>query len=52
MQPTKENQDVIHRIDPESSEEISNQFDELVRLLEHGSDEAVTEHLEDIHHSD
>ena len=33
MPSTKENQDVIHRIDPESSEEISNQFDELVRLL-------------------
>ena len=52
MQPTKENQDVIHRIDPESSEEISNQFDELVDLLEHGSDEELSKHLEEIHHSD
>jgi magnesium transporter len=52
MQPTKENQDVIHRIDPESSEEISNQFDELVDLLEHGSDDDLTKHLEEIHHSD
>ncbi|MEK9773500.1 MAG: magnesium transporter [Opitutae bacterium] len=52
MQATKDNQDLIHRIDPESSEEISNQFDELVRLLEEGSDEALSEHLEGFHHSD
>ena len=52
MPSTKENQDVIHRIDPESSEEISNQFDELVSLLEKASDEEVTKHLEEIHHSD
>ena len=39
MNALKENQDVIHRIDPENSEEISNRFDELVRLLEEGSDE-------------
>ena len=43
---------MIHRIDPESSEEISNQFDELVDLLEHGSDDDLTKHLEEIHHSD
>ncbi|MEC9123382.1 MAG: magnesium transporter [Verrucomicrobiota bacterium] len=52
MQPIKENQDVIHRIDPESSEEISHQFEELVRLLESGSDDEVSGHLEDFHHSD
>ena len=52
MPSTKENQDAIHRIDPESSEEISNQFDELVSLLEKASDEEVTKHLEEIHHSD
>ena len=34
MQETKENQDAIHRIDPESSEEISNRFEELVELLQ------------------
>ena len=52
MQPTKENQDVIHRIDPESSEEISNQFDELVTLLEDGTDQELSEHLKEFHHSD
>ena len=43
---------MIHRIDPESSEEISNQFDELVSLLEKASDDEVAKHLEEIHHSD
>ena len=43
---------MIHRIDPENSEEISNRFDELVRLLEEGSDENVKTHLEGFHHSD
>ena len=52
MNAPKENQDVIHRIDPENSEEISIRFDELVRLLEKGSDEDVTSHLEGFHHSD
>ena len=41
MNALKDNQDVIHRIDPENSEEISNRFDELVRLLEDGSDDDV-----------
>ena len=52
MNALKENQDVIHRIDPENSEEISNRFDELVRLLEDGSDDEVKSHLEGFHHSD
>ena len=52
MNATKDNQDVIHRIDPENSEEISNRFDELVRLLEDGSDDDVKSHLEVFHHSD
>ena len=52
MNAPKENQDVIHRIDPENSEEISIRFDELVRLLEKGSDEDVTSHLKGFHHSD
>ena len=52
MNAPKENEDVIHRIDPENSEEISIRFDELVRLLEKGSDEDVTSHLEGFHHSD
>ena len=52
MNALKDNQDVIHRIDPENSEEISNRFDELVRLLEDGSDDDVKSHLEGFHHSD
>ena len=52
MNALKENQDVIHRIDPENSEEISNRFDELVRLLEEGSDDDVKSHLDGFHHSD
>ena len=52
MQATKDNQDVIHRIDPESSEEFSNRFDVLVRLLSEGTDQAVLRQVEGFHHSD
>ena len=52
MQATKDNQDVIHRIDLESSEEFSNRFDVLVRLLSEGTDQAVLGQVEDFHHSD
>ena len=52
MNAFKENQDVIHRIDPDSSEENSVRFDELVGLLEAGSDEDVKSHLVNFHHSD
>ena len=43
---------MIHRIDPDSSEENSVRFDELVCLLEAGNDEDVKSHLENFHHSD
>ena len=52
MNAFKENQDVIHRIDPDSSEENSVRFDELVCLLEAGNDGDVKSHLENFHHSD
>ena len=52
MQITKESQDTIHRIDPENSKEISNRFDQLVRLLEEGKDEEVIRQVGGIHHSD
>jgi magnesium transporter len=52
MQATKDNQDVIHLIDPESSEEFSNRFDVLVRLLSEGTDQAVLAQVEGFHHSD
>ena len=46
MQTSKESQDAIHRIDPESSEEISSRFEVLVGLLENGTDQAITSHLQ------
>jgi len=52
MQATKDNQDVIHRIDPENSEEISTRFDDLVRLLNEGSNQEVLGHIQSFHHSD
>ncbi|MEC8043802.1 MAG: magnesium transporter [Verrucomicrobiota bacterium] len=52
MQITKESQDTIHRIDPENSKEISNRFDQLVRLLEEGTDDEVIQQVGGIHHSD
>ena len=52
MQTSKESQDAIHRIDPESSEEISSRFEVLVGLLENGTDQAITSHLQGFHHSD
>ena len=52
MQATKDNQDVIHRIDPESSEEISNRFDHLVQLLETGTDQEILGQVDGFHHSD
>ena len=52
MNAFKENTDVIHRIDPKNSQEISTRFDELVDLLEGGTDEDIKLHLQGFHHSD
>ena len=52
MNAFKESQDVIHRINPDSSEENSVRFNELVRLLEQKGDDEVKAHLEGFHHSD
>jgi magnesium transporter len=52
MNAFKESQDVIHRINPDSSEENSVRFNELVRLLEQEGDDEVKAHLEGFHHSD
>ena len=52
MNAFKENHDVIHRIAPESSEENTVRFDELVRLLENGNEQDLKIHLEGFHHSD
>ena len=51
MNAFKENTDVIHRIDLKNSQEISTRFDELVDLLEGGTDENVKLHLQGFHHS-
>ena len=52
MNALKEKHDMIHRIDPDNPEENPERFEELVRLLEEGSDPALKAHLEGFHHSD
>ena len=52
MPEIKENTEVIHRIDPNASSESQARFDELVRLLESGTDAELNLHLESFHHSD
>ena len=52
MPEIKESTEVIHRIDPNASSESQARFDELVRLLEFGTDAELNDHLESFHHSD
>ena len=52
MSNIQESPEIIHRIEPEKSGESGARFDELVRLLENGSDEELKLHLEGFHHSD
>jgi len=52
MADIQDSTEVIHRIDPDTKGDNSVRFDELVRLLEHGSDEELHLHLEGFHHSD
>ena len=52
MPEIKESTEVIHRIDPNASSESQAKFDELVRLLESGTDAELNDHLESFHHSD
>ena len=52
MSEIQENTEVIHRIDPDTTGESAARFDELVRLLEFGSDKELEAHLESFHHSD
>ena len=52
MADTQDSTEVIHRIDLETTGDSSVRFDELVRLLEHGSEEELNAHLERFHHSD
>ena len=52
MQANKENIESVHRIDPESTGEMAERFDELVQLLEHESDQRVLEQVDAFHHSD
>ncbi len=52
MSNIQESPEIIHRIEPEKSGESGARFDELVRLLENGTDEELKLHLESFHHSD
>ena len=52
MSDIQENLEVIHRIEPDSSAELGARFDELVRLLQSGTDEELKQHLDGFHHSD
>ena len=52
MQASKENIESIHRIDPDSTDEMAGRFDELVQLLENGKDEEILSRVESFHHSD
>ncbi|MEK9773322.1 MAG: magnesium transporter [Opitutae bacterium] len=52
MSNIQESPEIIHRIEPEKSGEPGARFDELVRLLEKGTDDELKLHLEFFHHSD
>ena len=52
MADIQDSTEVIHRIDQDTRGDNSVRFDELVRLLEHGTDEDLNLHLEGFHHSD
>ena len=52
MQTTKENQDSVQPIAPESSNELSAQLQKLDALLRNGSDEQITTCIGSFHHSD
>ena len=52
MQASKEDIESIHRIDPDSTDEMAGRFDELVQLLETGKDEEILSRVESFHHSD
>jgi magnesium transporter len=52
MADIQDSTEFIHRIDHDTKGDNSVRFDELVRLLEHGTDEELNLHLEGFHHSD
>ena len=52
MQASKENLESIHRIDPDSTDEMAGRFDDLVQLLETGKDEEILSQVKSFHHSD
>jgi magnesium transporter len=52
MADIQDSTEVIHRIDQDTRGDNSVRFEELVRLLEHGTDEELNLHLEGFHHSD
>ena len=52
MADIQDSTEVIHRIDQDTKGDNSVRFDELVRLLELGTDKELNLHLEGFHHSD
>ena len=52
MPDTQDSPEIIHRIDPDKGGESEARFEELVRLLDSGTNEQLTHHLQGFHHSD
>lgn len=52
MPDTQDSPEIIHRIDPDKGGEPEARFEELVRLLDSGTNEQLTHHLQGFHHSD
>ena len=52
MPDNQESPEIIHRIEPDTSVETAALFDQLVSLLDSGTDEQLAQHLHGFHHSD
>ena len=52
MPDNQQSPEIIHRIEPDTSVETAVLFDQLVLLLDSGTDEQLAQHLDGFHHSD
>ena len=52
MPDNQESPEIIHRIEPDTSDETAALFNQLVLLLDSGTDEQLAQHLDGFHHSD
>jgi magnesium transporter len=52
MPDNQKSPEIIHRIEPDTSVETAVLFDQLVLLLDSGTDEQLAQHLDGFHHSD